>query len=155
MSNILNWSLRGFQAALAVTNLGLASYVANYFNTNTRRLSPSSINFLIFAQIFSLLAIAYLEVAPRKLPKAAHPFASLFVEGTNALFYFAGMIAWAVFLSRLSFCNGTICGVARAAAVVAAVEFVAWVATTAMLAKELFKGGLRGSGTLPAPMREV
>lgn len=26
MSNILNWSIRGFQAALAVINLGLASY---------------------------------------------------------------------------------------------------------------------------------
>lgn len=108
---------------------------------------PSAFNFLIFAPVFTLFSIAYLELAPRLAPQASHPFASLAVEATNAVFYFAGFIALAVYVSHRVFCFGTVCAVGRATSVVAAAEFSSWIATTILLAKDIFKGRLRGSST--------
>ena len=71
------------------------------------------------------------------------------LEALNALFYFCGFTAAAVFVSRLRFCIEAQCGTIQAAVVAAALLFVAWTATTALVAKDIFKGGLRK----PAPRR--
>lgn len=52
----------------------------------------------------------------------------------------------AAFVARLEFCRGAVCAAAQASAVVAAVSFVVWTGTTVLMAKDVFKSGLRGSG---------
>lgn len=60
----------------------------------------------------------------------------------------AGFIALAAFLSELAFCNGAQCAAGRADAVVASANFVAWVLSTVLVAKDIFKGGLRAPSTV-------
>jgi hypothetical protein len=152
----LSLAMRALQLVLALINLGLTAYVVSFFVSGNRQWSPSSINWLLAAQVLSILSIVYLELVPRKFPRFANPFASLAVESANTLFYFAGFIAWAVFLGGLAFCNGTVCSCGRAVAVIAALEFVAWIVTTALLAKEIFKGGFRKpSGVTTTPMEQT
>jgi len=76
------------------------------------------------------------------MAKASHPFAHLAFEVANVLFYFAGFVALAVFLGKLLFCRGSVCAAARADAVFAAFSWLTWSATTAILALEIFKGGI-------------
>jgi hypothetical protein len=76
---------------------------------------------------------------------ASHPYAHFAIEATVSLFYFAGFIALAVFLSKLLFCRGSVCAAARADAVFAALSWVLWTGTTALLGMEIFKGGLRAA----------
>ena len=116
--------------------------VLDFFMARTQFASPSCFNFLMFAPIFSVVSIAYLELAPRYTPWAARPFACLAVEATNAIFYFSGFIALAVFLAKVLFCNGIVCAVARSMSVVAAAEFATWIGSTILVAKQLFVRGL-------------
>ncbi len=69
--------------------------------------SPSQINFLLFASIWTLLANLYLELTPRLAPSLAHKFAVAAVDGLTALFWFAGFIALAAMV------GGPDCGGAR------------------------------------------
>jgi hypothetical protein len=78
---------------------------------------------------------------------ASHPFAHLAFEVLNLLFYFAGFVALAVFLSKLLFCRGSVCAAARADAVFAAFSWILWTGTTTILALEIFKGGVSGMRT--------
>jgi hypothetical protein len=78
---------------------------------------------------------------------ASHPFAHLTFEVLNVLFYFAGFVALAVFLSKLLFCRGSVCAAARADAVFAAFSWMLWTGTTTILALEIFKGGVSGMRT--------
>lgn len=147
--------------------------VADWYIAQSPFASPGAVNFLVFAPIFSIVSIAYLEAVPRLAPrgehplrtapvplpsegepkkkvttnttKASHPLASLALEFLNTIFYFAGFTAMAAFIARLEFCRGAICAAAQASAVVAAASFVAWTGTTALLAKDVLKGGLKGS----------
>lgn len=59
------------------------------------------------------------------------------------LFYFAGFIALSVFISKLLFCRGTVCGAARADVVFGAFEFALWGATAVFMGKDVFKSGFR------------
>ena len=104
---------------------------------------PPIFGYLIFAPALSLLSIAYLELAPRLAPQMSHPFALLAVEATNTVSYFVGFIVLAVYLSQKVYCSGSVCAVARAMSVVAAVEFSSWIATTILLTKDFFKKELR------------
>lgn len=123
--------------------------VVHHYLTKTSDQAPSPIGFLLFAPIFSLLSVAYLELTPRLAPAAATPgtpssstvlVASLMaLEVTNTVLYFGGFIALAVLLSGA--CEGSMCSVSRATSVVAAAEFASWAATTFFRAKLLFKGG--------------
>lgn len=121
----------------------LKQTVVHWYNANTLTPSPSQLNFLIFVPLFSLLSLAYLEIAPRFLARASHPYAHLALEILNALFYFAGFVALAVFLAKLLFCRGTVCGTARADAVFAAFAWILWSGSAAMLATEFFRGGVK------------
>lgn len=161
MARIVHWCVRGLQAVMAVTNLALSSYgksksfldgseveltfrvVVNWYMNGARTSSPSIFNFLVFAPVFSLLSIIYLETIPRFAPRGSHPWASMGVELINTIFYFSGFIALAVFMSRLIFCNGAVCSVGKADAVITALDFVVWTASTTLMAMDLFKGGLR------------
>ena len=43
--------------------------MANWYNVDTLTSSPSQINFLLFSSIWSLISLAYLELAPKLMPK--------------------------------------------------------------------------------------
>ncbi|KAM0269051.1 hypothetical protein ACHAQH_009840 [Verticillium albo-atrum] len=146
--------LRIVQGVLALVVLVLSAFVANWYNVSTLTASPPQINFLIAAPLISIFSIVYLEVVPRFAPRASHPWAAMACEFINTLFYFAGFIALSVFLGRLRFCRGSVCGAARADAIFAAAQFVAWSASAALTGKVVFKGGLRSKaapGPVPAP----
>jgi Membrane-associating domain len=86
--------------------------------------SPDRVNFLIFNGIWTaLLVVPFLTLAPRYFPRAAHPYAILAVEALTMLFWFAGFIAHAVFVSALMYCRGNVCRCAQAASVFAAFEW--------------------------------
>lgn len=84
-----------------------------------------------------------------------HPLAMVGIEVANALFYFAGFIALSVFISKLLFCRGRVCGSARADVAFGAFEFLIWVGTAFFAVRDLMKGGFnmrlgrRGGGQAP------
>ncbi|KAI9691947.1 MAG: hypothetical protein M1820_009655 [Bogoriella megaspora] len=118
------WTLpaRITQVVFAIIVLGLTAYVANWWNRWYHHMSPSEINFLIFSSVWSLLALAYLVLAPWRFPDAAHKFAVLAVEGVTMIFWFAGFVSAAVFLSNRA-CYGRVCNVAKAGTAFAAFEW--------------------------------
>jgi hypothetical protein len=138
--------------------------VANWYNSDTLTASPSQINFLIFVPIWSFITIAYLEITPvyakrgkrhnllpgslkiiltAELFIASHPYAHFALEIITAIFYLAGFIALAVFLSKLLYCRGSVCASARSAAIFSAISCATWILTTTLLGVEIFKGGFR------------
>jgi len=84
--------------------------------------SPSEINFLVFTAVWTLLALIYLTLTSWKFERFAHPWILCGVESLTMLFWFAGFIAAAVFLSDLITCAGKACSSAKAATVFAAFE---------------------------------
>lgn len=62
------------------------------------------------------------------------------------LFYFAGFIALATFLSKLLFCRGSVCSAARADAVFAAFSWVLWTASAVVMAMQARGEGGKGLG---------
>ncbi|KAH7320918.1 membrane-associating domain-containing protein [Stachybotrys elegans] len=152
----LSLYIRAPQVILALINLGLAGYVASYYN-GMQRQAPGPVSFLIFATSFSLLVIPYLEIVARRFPRVGHPYGKLALEAINTILFFSGFIALAAFLGQLNFCNGPVCSAARALNVFAALEFVAWAATTGLQAKAVFQG--RDNGDImaapPSPMIQV
>jgi len=139
--------LRIAQGLFSIVVLGLSAYVCRWYNADTLTASPSQINFLIFVPLFSIFSLAYLELTPRFMKKASHPYVHFGVEIVNMLFYFAGFIALATFLGKLLFCRGSVCSAARADAVFAAFGWLLWTGTSAILALEMFKGGFQGMKT--------
>ncbi|KAF3003717.1 hypothetical protein E8E13_009178 [Curvularia kusanoi] len=80
--------IRGAQAVFAIIVLGLTAYlVDNYY------WSPHSVNFMLFTSVWTLLAVAYLTLAPTRFPRFAHKFAIAAVEFLTMLFWFASFIA--------------------------------------------------------------
>lgn len=148
--------IRAAQGVLALVVLGLSAYVANWYNVDTLTSSPSQINFLIFLSLYSIIAIAYLEVVPKVFPRAFHPYGALAMEFTNVLFWFAGFIALGVFLSKLLFCRGTVCGAAQADTVFSAFLFATWGASCALMGKDILKSGFRKPSPAVGPqMKET
>lgn len=89
--------------------------MVNWWNGYWHQGSPSEFNFLIFASVWSILALVYLIVVPWKFADRAvgHKFGILAAEAVTMIFWFAGFVALAVFLSdRL--CFGQVCNVAKA-----------------------------------------
>jgi len=148
--------LRAIQGIFAIIILGLSSYVAHWYDADTLTASPSQINFLIFLSLYTIVSLAYLELAPRFAPRASNQYVHFGLELINSLFYFAGFVALAVFLSRLLFCRGSVCNAARADAVFAAFGWLTWMASTTLIALEMFKGGFRKrSGNEKPGMQET
>ena len=98
--------------------------VASWYNSSTSVPSPTQVNFLIFASLWTaIVAVPYLTLTPRFFPSAAHKFGILAAEVLTMLFWFAGFIALATFLGRLVFCKGNVCNSARAATAFGALEW--------------------------------
>ncbi|KAI9689384.1 MAG: hypothetical protein M1822_010035 [Bathelium mastoideum] len=148
MAFLFTLPLRIAQAVFAIIVLGLTAYVANWWGGYWRAMSPSEINFLIFASVWSILALIYLVVAPWKFPVAAHKFGILAAEAVTMIFWFAGFIALAVFLSD-RVCFGHVCSAAKAAAAFAAFEWAVFAATTALAVIHVVR--TRNTGTKDAP----
>jgi hypothetical protein len=51
---------------------------------------------MLFTSVWTLLAVAYLLLAPTRFPRAAHKFAIAGVEFLTMLFWFASFVAVAV-----------------------------------------------------------
>lgn len=85
-------------------------------------MSPSQINFLVFTSVWTILALIYLVLSQWRFERFAHKYAILGVETLTMLFWFAGFIALAVFLSD-RVCFGNVCNSAKAAAAFAAFEW--------------------------------
>ena len=66
--------------------------------------------------------------------KLAHTYAMLGVEALTMLFWFAGFIAMAVYVGRITICIGNVCRALRAVVVFAAFEWLLWLATTILTA---------------------
>jgi len=138
--------LRILQIVLSLVVLGTAGYVVNWYSSDTSDTSiasPNQINFLIFVPVWSFITIAYLEITPIYAKRASHPYAHFALEIVTTIFYFAGFIALAVFLSKLLYCRGSVCASARAAAIFSSLSCATWILTTILLGVEIFKGGFR------------
>ncbi|KXJ96974.1 hypothetical protein Micbo1qcDRAFT_229755 [Microdochium bolleyi] len=101
-------ALRTAQLVFALVVLGLSGHVAATWTHSNSGLSassspvPSEVAFMIICSVVAMLSVVYLELAPKFLPSISHPYASISLETTNTLFLFAGSIALAAFLDRLS-----------------------------------------------------
>ncbi|KAI1105030.1 membrane-associating domain-containing protein [Jackrogersella minutella] len=157
--------LRAAQVLFAIIVMGLTAYVAHWYNVDTLTSSPSQINWLLAVSIFSIVSVLYLEITPRFAPKLSHQMVAMGLETTNAIFYFAGFIALAVFMSRLLFCRGSVCGSAQASIAFGAMEFLLWTASAILMGKDVAKSGFlrrpgaasnKGGAPLSAPqMKEA
>lgn len=136
-------AIRIVQLVLSLVVLALSGYVASWYNVDTLTSSPSQVNFLIFAGLWSVLTLAYLEIVPRFAPRASQPCGALAAEFSNMIFWFAGFVALVVFLSKLLFCRGTVCAAAQADTALAAFLFITWASSASLKAKDMFKGGFR------------
>jgi Membrane-associating domain len=86
--------------------------------------SPSEINFLIVASIWTLcIALTYLTIFPKYLPQLCHRYTILAAETVTMVFWLSAFLSTAVFMSRLDFCRGAVCMSARAGVVFAAFEW--------------------------------
>ncbi|KAF9633928.1 hypothetical protein BFW01_g4823 [Lasiodiplodia theobromae] len=130
--------LRIVQAVFTVIVLGLTAYVCDWWTSHWMAASPAEVNYLIFVSVWTILALAYLIVAPARFPAAAHKFAILGVEALTMLFWFAGFIALAVWLTD-RWCFGNVCASARAATVIGAFEWLAFAATTVLASLHVWK----------------
>ena len=60
------------------------------------------------------------------MPRVAHKYAILALDAVTMLFWFAGFIALAAFVSELSLCLGNVCHSAQAAVVFSAFTWYAY-----------------------------
>ncbi|KAI2632003.1 membrane-associating domain-containing protein [Hypoxylon sp. NC1633] len=140
-SNLIILGIRCAQMLFAIIVMGLTAFVAHWYNVDTLTTSPSQINWLLAVSLFTIVSILYLELAPRFAPRLSHPMVAMGLETSNALFYFAGFIALAVFMSRLLYCRGSVCGSARASIAFGAFEFMLWTASAIIMGKEVVRSG--------------
>ncbi|CAA9961942.1 hypothetical protein CFE70_005342 [Pyrenophora teres f. teres 0-1] len=124
--------LRGAQVVFSIIVLGLSAYLVDAYVAWT----PASVAFMLFTSIWTLLAVAYLVLAPMRFPAAAHKFAIAGVEFITMVFWFAAFVAVATrwggywWVGRQSTFHN--CGVA--AIVFGAFTWLTFVATTVLAA---------------------
>ncbi|RYP72257.1 hypothetical protein DL769_004479 [Monosporascus sp. CRB-8-3] len=152
MQTGLHIGLRAAQLVSAFVTLAVTAYVADWYNSDALTLSPAQINWLLTCSVFSIWSIGYLEGAKRFYPRAFHSFAALGLESVNALFHLYGFVYLAVFISKLLFCWGSVCGAARAGVAFGALGFLFWFASAALAAREVIRGGASPS-SLHGPPR--
>jgi hypothetical protein len=113
---------RAAQALLCIIILGLMAYVVNDWSLAVAG-SPAEANYLLFCSVWTILALAYLVIAPARFETAAHKFGILAAEFLTMIFWFAGFIALAVFLTGVRCYHWGPCRAAKAATVFAAFEW--------------------------------
>ncbi|KNG48899.1 membrane protein [Stemphylium lycopersici] len=94
--------LRGVQVVFSIIVLGLTAYLVDA----TVSWSPASVDFMLFTSIWTILAVAYLFLAPTRFPAAAHKFAIAGVEFLTMLFWFASFVAVAAYWGDLWWVGG-------------------------------------------------
>ncbi|RYP52595.1 hypothetical protein DL768_002245 [Monosporascus sp. mg162] len=151
MQRGLHIGLRAAQLVSAFVTLAVTAYVADWYHGDNLTSPPAQVNWLLICSVFSVWSIGYLEGAKRFCPRAFHPFAALGLESVNALFHLFGFVYLAVFISRLLFCWGSVCGAARAGVAFGALGFLLWVASAALAAREIIRGETSPSSPHPAP----
>jgi len=122
---------RAAQAVLCVIILGLMAYVVSDWIPYYAG-SPAEANFLLFCSVWTILALAYLTIAPVRFETAAHKYGILAAEFLTMIFWFAGFIALAVFLTGIRCYHWGPCRAAKAATVFAAFEWLLFAGTTLM-----------------------
>ncbi|KAF2097112.1 hypothetical protein NA57DRAFT_77367 [Rhizodiscina lignyota] len=155
MAFMFTLPLRATQAVFTVIVLGLTAYVSNWWNGYWHDMSPDEINFLLFCSVWTILSLAYLIVVPWRFSNSAvgHKYGILAAEALTMLFWFAGFVALAVFLSN-RVCFGTVCNIAKAATVFASLEWLVFAITTGMATLHVVR--TRGTNNTRAdPQMEV
>ncbi|KAH8162477.1 hypothetical protein CIB48_g5785 [Xylaria polymorpha] len=105
-------------AVFAIIELGLTAYWASLFNSylGFGGTSPSSLNFMIFNAVWSILVLIYIGLTPLYMTSVFHRLAALALNVVTAIFWFAGSIALAVWFGGPYDCQGgRACQVAEAA----------------------------------------
>ncbi|KAI1748897.1 membrane-associating domain-containing protein [Xylaria castorea] len=105
-------------AIFAIIELGLTAYWASlyhsYFGFGGN--SPSTVNFMIFNSVWSILVLVYIGLTPLYMTSVFHRLGALAVNVITAIFWFAGSIALAVGFGGPYDCHGVrSCQVAEAA----------------------------------------
>ncbi|KAF2789597.1 hypothetical protein K505DRAFT_365478 [Melanomma pulvis-pyrius CBS 109.77] len=142
----INWVLpvRALQAVLSIVVLGLMAYVSSWWSSHWRQVSPAEVNWMIFAPVWTILALVALIVVPWKMPHIANAqlpkIGLLVLEGLTMVHWLAGFLALAVFLSD-RICFGTVCQVAKAGTAIAAFQWVAWAVTLVVSGMRVFGRG--------------
>ncbi|KAI5287821.1 hypothetical protein KEM54_005711 [Ascosphaera aggregata] len=87
--------IQSLQALFAIIELGLMSYVVDWYNG-----APSRPSFLLFTSIWTLIiALPFLIFAPKHAPQAAQPHVLMAIEFITMIFWFSGFVALAVLIS--------------------------------------------------------
>lgn len=60
--------IRAVQVVLSLVVIGLSAYVVSWYR-NINTMAPAQISFLIFAALWSILSVVYLEVVTKFFPK--------------------------------------------------------------------------------------
>ncbi|KAF1937586.1 hypothetical protein EJ02DRAFT_458591 [Clathrospora elynae] len=123
--------LRGVQVVFSIVVLGLTAYLVDAYI-----LTPASVSFMLFSSIWTLIAVAYLVLAPTRFPRAAHKFAIGAVEFLTMLFWFAAFVAVASRWGNQWWAgrHGTFYSCGVAAIVFSAFLWLTFVATTVLAA---------------------
>ncbi|KAK4136270.1 hypothetical protein BT67DRAFT_399551 [Trichocladium antarcticum] len=108
-------------AVFAIIVMGLMSYIVSPFNHSW---TPSSLSFMLFTSIWTLLVLAYIALSPIYLASIFHAIVALILEWITMIFWFGGSIALAVYWGAPSCGGDTYCGSAEAAI---AFGFFLWV----------------------------
>ncbi|KAI0906059.1 membrane-associating domain-containing protein [Ustulina deusta] len=103
-------------ALFAIVELGLTAYWASLYSVGLGSYSPSSINFMVFNSVWSILVLLYIGLTPLYMTSVFHRLAALALNVVTAIFWFAGSIAVAVGFGGPYDCRGsTACSSAEAA----------------------------------------
>ncbi|KAI1499012.1 membrane-associating domain-containing protein [Biscogniauxia marginata] len=110
-------------AIFAIIELGLTAYIVSWFHGGNYSYSwgwgswsPSSVNFMLFNSIWSLLVLAYVGLTPLYMASLFHKLAALALNVVTAIFWFAGAIALAVYVGGPYDCGAnSACGSLEAA----------------------------------------
>ncbi|KAI1109129.1 membrane-associating domain-containing protein [Nemania sp. NC0429] len=94
-------------AIFAAVELGLTAYWASLYDVGfAYSYSPPTVNFLVFASVWSLLVLIYIGLTPLYMTSAFHRLAALVLNVLTAIFWFAGAIAAAVGFGGPYNCHG-------------------------------------------------
>ncbi|KAL2263819.1 hypothetical protein VTK26DRAFT_4986 [Humicola hyalothermophila] len=99
-------------AVFAVIELGLTAYIVSPWG---RWGPPSSMSFMLFNSIWTLLVLAYIGLTPLYYTRMFHRIASLALVWITMIFWFAGSIALAAYWGSPRCGGDTFCGSVEAA----------------------------------------
>ncbi|GJN74745.1 hypothetical protein PLIIFM63780_009795 [Purpureocillium lilacinum] len=144
--------LHAVLAVFLIIELGLTAYVVSITSGSWYGwwFGSSSVNFMLFNSIWTLLVLVYLAVIPRFAERAYHSLVALVLLGVTTIFWFAGSIALAARIGVPDCDHGSACRGIQSAQAAVAFGFFIWVIVTALTVFEglgFLKGGARADTT--------